>query len=161
MVYLEYGVPVWNALFKRDIKKIEQVQERATRMVPQLQDLSYAERLLNLGLTSLEERRTREDMIQMFKIQNKFNNVNLSTNNTSCNGNYAQNSGPASSVLHRRRSSIRLEKEFVRNCRVRETFFTNRVANDWNKLSSEVVGARSVNGFKARYDNYIIEQKLP
>jgi hypothetical protein len=158
--HLEYAVPVWNTLTKKAVKKLEKVQERATRLVPQLQNLSYNERLLNLGLTSLEERRTRGDMIQMFKIQNNFNKVNLSAKNTSCNKNYAQNVGPASSVALRRRASIRLEKEFVKSCTVRESFFTNRVADNWNKLSDETVQSRSVNGFKASYDKFTNEKKL-
>ena len=33
--HLEYAVPVWNALNKREIKEIEQVQERKKKMVPQ------------------------------------------------------------------------------------------------------------------------------
>ncbi len=158
--HLEYAVPVWNTLTKKAIKKLEKVQERATRLVPQHIHNSYNERLLNLGLTSLEERRTRGDMIQMFKIQNNFNKVNLSAKNTSCNKNYAQNVGPASSVALRRRASIRLEKEFVKNCTVRESFFTNRVADNWNKLSDETVQSRSVNGFKASYDKFTNEKKL-
>jgi hypothetical protein len=41
-------------------------------MVPQLQDLSYAERLLNLSLTSLEDRRTRGDPILLNQIEEKW-----------------------------------------------------------------------------------------
>jgi hypothetical protein len=67
--HLEYAVTVWNALLRKDAKKLEKVQERAIRLVPVIRDLSYAERLLNLGLTSLEDRRTRGDMIQMFIIK--------------------------------------------------------------------------------------------
>jgi hypothetical protein len=77
--HLEYAVPVWNALNRKDIKKIERVQKKATKMVPQLRKLCYGERLLNLGLTSLEERRVRGDMIQMFKIHKKMNNVDQSS----------------------------------------------------------------------------------
>jgi hypothetical protein len=91
-------------------------------------------------------------MLQMSKIQKKLNKVNLSSKSLSFNKNYAQHLGPASLVVQRRRASRRIEKEFVKNCSVRETFFTNRVANDWNKLSDEVIEARAVKGFKARYD---------
>ena len=90
-------------------------------MVPQLSNLGYNERLLNLDLTSLEDRRTRGDMIQMFKIQNNFNKVDLSALKTNCNSNYAQISGPAEAVVKRRRASVRMGKEFVKNCMVRGT----------------------------------------
>ena len=72
-----------------------------------------------------------------------------------CKRNYAQNLGPANEILQRRRAIIRLEKEFVRNCKVRETFFMNRIADDWNKLGNEIIEAKTVNGFKVRYDKFI------
>ncbi len=102
----------------------------------------------------LEDRRTRGDMIQMFKIQNNFNKVDLSALKTNCNSNYAQISGPAEAVVRRRRASVRMGKEFVKNCMVRETYFTNRMADPWNKLEEEVIQAKTVNGFKARYDKH-------
>ena len=36
---------------------------------------------------------------------------------------------------------------------VRASFFSQRVVNDWNKLSNDVVSADSVNAFKNRLDN--------
>ena len=35
---------------------------------------------------------------------------------------------------------------------VRASFFSQRVVNDWNKLSDDVVSADSVNAFKNRLD---------
>jgi hypothetical protein len=156
--HLEYAVPVWNALCNKDKNKIEKVQKQATKMVPQIKDLKYKERLLNLGLPNLEQRRERGDMIQMFKIHRNFNSVEFSHTNISCKTNYAEISGPCESILSRRRTNIRVEKEFVKNCTGRETFFTNRVADQWNKLDEKVVAAKTVNGFKARYDKYIIDK---
>jgi hypothetical protein len=97
-------------------------------MVPQLRYLSYEERLLNLGISNLEERRVRGDMIQMFKIQNNFNTVELSALKINCNKNYAEFSGPAETVLIRRRANISVAKEVVKKCKARETYFTNRMA---------------------------------
>ena len=54
---LEYCVQVWSPYKLGYIKLIEGVQRRATKMVPQLKNMSYEERLEKLGLTSLEERR--------------------------------------------------------------------------------------------------------
>ena len=73
---------------------------------------------------------------------------------TNYNSNYAQISGPAEAVVKRRRASVRMGKEFVKNCMVRETYFTNRMANSWNKLEEEIIQAKTVNGFKARYDKH-------
>ena len=37
-------------------------------MIPELRDLSYENRLLQCGLTTLETRRLKEDQIDVFKI---------------------------------------------------------------------------------------------
>ena len=34
--HLEYAVPVWNPYLRKDIEKIENVQHRATRLVPSI-----------------------------------------------------------------------------------------------------------------------------
>ena len=67
----------------------------------------------------------------MFKIYKNFNKIDLSSLSIRCNGSYAQNLGFANIVLQRKRASIRLKKEFVRNYKVRETFFMNRIVDDW------------------------------
>jgi ribonuclease P/MRP protein subunit RPP40 len=52
---------------RKDIHKIEQVQRRATRMIEECRGLSYEERLKVTGLSTLEKRRTRGDLIEVFK----------------------------------------------------------------------------------------------
>ncbi len=42
---------------------------------------------------------------------------------------------------------------------IRHNFFLNRIVNFWSRLPEEVVGARSVNGFKARLDKWLLEQR--
>ena len=44
-------------------------------MIPELRDLSYKNRLLQRGLTTLETRRLRGDQIEVFKIVNGYENV--------------------------------------------------------------------------------------
>ena len=74
--HLEYAAPVWNPQRKRNIKAIELVQRRATKLVRNISSLSYDARLSILGMTSLEERRRRGDIIQFFKCVNNYNDVN-------------------------------------------------------------------------------------
>jgi len=47
---------------------LEKVQHRFTRLFPHLSSLPYEERLRQLGLWSLEERRNRADLIEIFKM---------------------------------------------------------------------------------------------
>ncbi len=51
--HLEYGISVWNPYFEKDIKVLEKVQERATK-IPCLSKLSYEERLKKFNLTTLK-----------------------------------------------------------------------------------------------------------
>ena len=62
--------------FIKDIQAFENVQKRAAKLVKQLKDLSYEDRLKKLNLTTLEERRTRGDLIQFFKFHSNINTIN-------------------------------------------------------------------------------------
>ena len=57
--HLEYGNQVWCPYKKKDVKIIETVQRRATKLVPTLKNLSYEERLRKLDLPTLAYRRSR------------------------------------------------------------------------------------------------------
>ena len=50
---LEYSNTIWGPHYTLDKRKIEKVQQRATRLLPHLHDKSYAERLTLLSLPSL------------------------------------------------------------------------------------------------------------
>ena len=52
-----------------DMKSVESVQRRATKLIPELREQTYQERLKALRLPSLVYRRRRGDMIVMYKIQ--------------------------------------------------------------------------------------------
>ena len=58
----------WNPRLLGDIESLEKEQRRASEISTKLSKLSYYRRLAELGLTSLENRRVRGDLIQMFKI---------------------------------------------------------------------------------------------
>ena len=75
--HLEYAVPVWNPYLKGDIDNIENVQHRATRLVPGIKRKGYKYRVKTLRLTTLETRRKRGTLIQFYKIRNKIDYVNL------------------------------------------------------------------------------------
>jgi hypothetical protein len=57
-LHLEYASSVWSPYKKKDINSIENVQRRATRMLPQIKNLEYEERLRKLKLPTLKYIRT-------------------------------------------------------------------------------------------------------
>ena len=62
--HLEYCI---QAHHKKDIVTLERIQRRATKIIPELRDLSYEERLKDCGLTTLETRRLRGDQIECLR----------------------------------------------------------------------------------------------
>ena len=73
--HLEFAVAVWNPYLQRDIDALERVQHRATKLIPEIRNLPYESRLLKMGLTTLEKRRERGDLIQFFKILKNIDSV--------------------------------------------------------------------------------------
>ena len=76
--HLEYAAPVWSPHLISQKELIENVQRRATKMVPGLSDLPYPERLRKLKLPTLAYRRVRGDMIQTFKLMNDIDGYDKS-----------------------------------------------------------------------------------
>ncbi len=101
---------------------IESVQRRATKMAPSLFNLRYHDRLIALGLTTLEQRRKRGDLIQYLKIHHHLNIVNWVKPNQAFPS--ASTDGPAHSI---RGQPHRLNRETVLNCSPRDDFLPNRV----------------------------------
>ncbi len=62
----------------KDIITIENVQRGATKMIPELKDLTYDERLRKLNLPTLVYRRTWGDMVETYKILNGKYDHNVS-----------------------------------------------------------------------------------
>ena len=60
MPHLEFAAPTWAPWTVADKQVLERVQERAVKMVSGLASQSYRDRLKELGMLSLEERRTKQ-----------------------------------------------------------------------------------------------------
>ena len=136
---LEYCQEVWSPTRKGLIDKLEKVQRRATKMVRNLRDLPYEERLQTLKLPSLQHRRLRGDIIVMFKI-------NHGLLKTSMEVPYSNNPGL-------RGHQFKLEPSLFRTSS-RRNFFSNRVVSEWNSLPSQVVNSKTVETFKSQLDKH-------
>ena len=58
--HLEYCIQAWRPFLKTDIDLLEKIQRRATRMMADIWEFNYEDRLSYLGLTTLEPRRLKE-----------------------------------------------------------------------------------------------------
>jgi len=134
--HLEYCVQVWNPHLQKDKDILEKVQRRATRMIRGIGRLTYEERLKECGLTTLEKRRCRGDLIETYK---------LITN---------KESTPSSTFFKMAsRDGLRGHdyKIFKKSDgAIKQRFFSSRVINAWNELSDDTVSVESLNCFKIK-----------
>ena len=137
---LEYGHSVWHPYSKMLQREVEDVQRRATKMLSELRDKPYPERLALLKLPSLEHRRLRGDMIDTYKY---------------LHGIYHTDKPKLELFTARdtRGNIFKLAKPFCR-INTRKNFFSARVVPHWNSLPDLVVTAPSVNAFKNRLDAF-------
>ena len=149
--HLDSCVQVWRPHLKKDIEVLEKVQRRATRMVDGYRGMEYEERLKRIGLTTLEMRRERADLLEVFKIMKGMEGLDRD--------HFFKDAveGRESGIVTRGHS-MKLYKKRVR-LEVGRWSFGNRVVERWNSLPEDVVEEETVNGFKGKLDRFLGNMK--
>ena len=138
--HLEYGSNIWSVMYKKEAIQIENVQRRVTKLVKNIQHLSYSDRSRYLGLPSLQYRRLRSDMVETFRIINNIDKLNS-------NKIFPKNENTTRGHKH---------KIYKKQCRtnIRKYSFSQRVVDTWNSLPAKVIESNTVNGFKNQLNSH-------
>jgi len=140
--HLVFATPAWAPWQAADKEVLEKVQKRAVNMVSGLRPGTYEEKLSELGLCSLEERRHQQDMVQVHKIMGERDGMRRETWFT-----MAADGGRATRAtedpLNIRPGRSRLE--------VRSNFFSQRVAEAWNAIPPSLKQAKTATAFRRGY----------
>ncbi|KAF2346656.1 Reverse transcriptase domain [Trinorchestia longiramus] len=141
--HLEYAVQFWSPTLRKNINKMEKIQRKATKMIPELRNLSYERRLQRLEIIFLEQRKLRGLLIETFKYLNGLNNVTLEGLFVRDGNVRTRNNG---------------QKLLLRNFTTYQAmnFFPVKIAATWNQLPENIVSAGTVNTLKNRLDKFWI-----
>ena len=117
---------------------------RATKLIPELYNCTYEQRLQTLKMSTLYYRRIRTDILQLFRIVKGFDNVNLG-NDIDISTNIT------------RGHSLKLTKT---RCLKRSKLdrFPWRSINMWNELPEYAVSCNTINSFKNALSKFWAEK---
>jgi len=152
MPHLEFAGPAWAPWTRADIEVLEKVQRKAVGMVSGLNARSYEERLKELGMCTLEERRHQQDMIQTFKIIRGFDYVDSSY--------WFVMAKDREQVTRLTAGPLNINPQRSR-LEIRRHYFSRRVTDSWNKIPARLKQARTIDAFKTGYLRYRLDMACP
>lgn len=137
--HLDYCSQAWRPYLQQDIDNIEKVQKRATRMISNLSGKDYSTRLKETQLMSLETRRLRADLIEVYKIICEKDDISPDIffqirNSRTTRGH--------NKTIFKQRYNLLL----------RRYSFSQRTIDEWNNLPANAVNAQTINQFKNKID---------
>jgi hypothetical protein len=141
-----FAVAAWSPWLEADKSCLEKIQQRAVSMMSGLKGATYEEKLREIGLTTLEERRHQADMLQAFKIIRGFEKVDSTTWFQRVDAS-VRTTRSAADPLNLRPQAAKLE--------TRRNFFSNRVVEAWNAIpGGDIKRSKTVSSFKNAYRNH-------
>ena len=145
---LEYCSEVWSPFKIKDINTVEQIQRSFTSRIEGLNKLNYWERLHELGILSLQRRRERNIIIQLWKIKFKINpnTINIEFKE------------------HKRSTAVRAIIKPIPKVRGMlltqyDQSFVVRSARLWNAMPPRLSHVTTLDVFKSSLDKFL--QKIP
>jgi len=133
---MDYCIQVWRvaSLLEKDISLLESIQRRFTKKINTCRNMEYAKRLVHLGLMTVEDRMRRADLIEMYRILHKIDDLEF---DSFFDRNYSITRGHDFKLFKQRR------------CRNVGVFsFSSRMIDCWNNLPNSVVNAQNLKEFK-------------
>ena len=125
-------------------KQIEKIQKIATKIIPEIRNHSYHQRIQDLVHISLVQKRLRGQLIEVFKYLNRFTSA-------SARGLFDYDLNDRT----RNNGAKLIAKHF--NTSVAHHVYPIKITTTWNALPSEVVSSRTVNTFKKSLDKHWAE----
>jgi len=137
--HVEYCTSTWSPYYVKDKELIEKLQHRFTKLIPEVANLSYFDRLHRLGLWNLEERRNRAYLAEVFKMIRGLSLLPFTI--------FLTLIIPIAELVGTRSLKLIKHRFALSIC---QHFFSDRVINRWNSLDNETVKSVSLNCFKSR-----------
>ena len=145
---LEYCSNIWNPFLKSHIVQVENIQRSFTSRIEGMNEFNYWERLSKLNLESLQRRREKHLIINVWKIKN-----NVIPNNFKLSFREAKHTGAIKAVLNP------LPRIKGRILTLYEQSFISNSAKLWNILPSDLTRISSLNSFKVNLNKFL--QDIP
>ncbi len=139
--HLEYAQCVWSPHLKKHQRLIEKVQMRATKLIDNMKDLDYSERLRRLDLPTLAYRRMRGDVIELYKHFHKYDRAIISKS-------FQQKER----MTRRHKYQLHERRANDGERGVQSNSFYFRSPHLWNKLPLKVIESENIDTFKNRID---------
>ena len=149
--HLEFAAPAWSPWTVADVECLERVQKRAVRAISGLRGATYEDRLKEIQLPSLSDRRREMDMIQTYKLLNGIDTEQ------------SEQWFERADARRKTRERCGRDKVIVKRAHheFRKGFFSCRVAEQWNSLPESLKEAPNPVSFKRLYRRHHVGAVAP